>query len=164
MSDALPPINTNDLRDYADRIENPYRQFVLDAASELDATRTERNLLRQALTATEARVGANNALAGRLEAHVEEMANQCHGLTMQEWNTISNDILLAADALKQAGTVNYDKGLALLDEYNRCYAILLGERKGSDRANAAAWRTHDARRDLERFLLVHAEALLNERK
>lgn len=43
------PINTNDLRDYADRISNPYSQFILDAASELDATRTERNILREAV-------------------------------------------------------------------------------------------------------------------
>lgn len=42
------PVNTNDLRDYADRISQPYSQLVLDAASELDALRTQRNLARAA--------------------------------------------------------------------------------------------------------------------
>lgn len=38
-------INTNDLRDYADRIENPYAQLILDAAHQLDVARTDRNIL-----------------------------------------------------------------------------------------------------------------------
>lgn len=42
------PINTNDLRDYA--------QLILNAASELDATRTERNIARRALDDAQARV------------------------------------------------------------------------------------------------------------
>ena len=50
------PINTNDLRDYADRISNPYAQLILDAASELDATRTERNIARRALDEAQAKV------------------------------------------------------------------------------------------------------------
>lgn len=40
------------------------------------------------------------ALADRLEAHTEQMANTSWGLTMQEWNVISNDILLAARTLR----------------------------------------------------------------
>jgi hypothetical protein len=43
------PINTNDLRDYAGRISDPYSQFILDAASELDAARTDRNIAHEAL-------------------------------------------------------------------------------------------------------------------
>ena len=42
------------------------------------------------------------ALADRLEAHTEQMANTSWGLTMQEWNVISNDILLAARTLRAA--------------------------------------------------------------
>ena len=45
---------------------------------------------------------AAQALADRLEAHTEQMANTSWGLTMQEWNVISNDILLAARTLRAA--------------------------------------------------------------
>ncbi|CAB4140904.1 hypothetical protein UFOVP399_13 [uncultured Caudovirales phage] len=45
---------------------------------------------------------AVQALADRLEAHTEQMANTSWGLTMQEWNVISNDILLAARTLRAA--------------------------------------------------------------
>ena len=48
-------INTNDLRDYADRISNPYAQFILDAASQLDYARTDRNILQAELDAERAR-------------------------------------------------------------------------------------------------------------
>lgn len=40
------------------------------------------------------------ALADRLEAHTEQMANTSWGLTMQEWNVISHDILKAAITLR----------------------------------------------------------------
>ena len=43
---------------------------------------------------------AEITLADRLEAHTEQMANTSWGLTMQEWNVISNDILLAARTLR----------------------------------------------------------------
>lgn len=65
LRDALAPpadgageveaINTNDLRDYADRISNPYAQFILDAASQLDYARTDRNILQAELDAERAR-------------------------------------------------------------------------------------------------------------
>lgn len=47
---------------------------------------------------------ALRALADRLEAHTEQMANTSWGLTMQEWNVVSNDILLAARTLRAALT------------------------------------------------------------
>jgi hypothetical protein len=47
-------VNTNDLRDYADRISNPYSQFILDAASNLDHARTDRNILQAELDAARA--------------------------------------------------------------------------------------------------------------
>jgi hypothetical protein len=50
----VEPVNTNDLRDYADRISNPYSQFILDAAANLDDVRTERNILRAELDAARA--------------------------------------------------------------------------------------------------------------
>ena len=57
-------INTNDLRDYADRISNPYAQFILDAASQLDYARTDRNILQAELDAERARrVEVEGALA-----------------------------------------------------------------------------------------------------
>jgi len=52
-------INTNDLRDYADRISNPYAQFILDAASQLDYARTDRNILQAELDAERARAALN---------------------------------------------------------------------------------------------------------
>ena len=57
-------INTNDLRDYADQISNPYAQFILDAASQLDYARTDRNILQAELDAERARrVEVEKALA-----------------------------------------------------------------------------------------------------
>jgi hypothetical protein len=57
-------INTNDLRDYADQISNPYAQFILDAASQLDYARTDRNILQAELDAERARrVEVEGALA-----------------------------------------------------------------------------------------------------
>lgn len=41
-------INTNDLRKFADKMGDGERAYLYEVASELDATRTERNLARQA--------------------------------------------------------------------------------------------------------------------
>ena len=41
----------------------------------------------------------SETLAERLRGHVEQMANTSWGLTIEEWNVISNDILAASRAL-----------------------------------------------------------------
>lgn len=48
----------------------------------------------------------------------------------------------------------------LVEAYDRYYALMQSERPGSDIAQQAAWCTHDARVDLQRFLLSHASELL----
>ena len=58
------PVNTNDLRDYADRIGNPYSQFILDAADNLDDVRTERNILQAELDAARAELAEVKEAAG----------------------------------------------------------------------------------------------------
>ncbi len=54
------------------------------------------------------------ALADRLEAHTEQMANTSWGLTMQEWNVISNDILLASRTLRAALAPVTDEEVAVV--------------------------------------------------
>jgi hypothetical protein len=47
------PVNTNDLRDMASEFrETTFTEMVIEAANQLDSTRTERNILRAELTAT----------------------------------------------------------------------------------------------------------------
>jgi hypothetical protein len=46
------PVNTNDLRDMASEFrETTFTEMVIEAANQLDSTRTERNILRAELTA-----------------------------------------------------------------------------------------------------------------
>ena len=46
------PVNTNDLRDMASEFrETSFTAMVIEAANQLDSTRTERNILRAELTA-----------------------------------------------------------------------------------------------------------------
>lgn len=46
------PVNTNDLRDMASEFrETKFTEMVIEAANQLDSTRTERNILRAELTA-----------------------------------------------------------------------------------------------------------------
>lgn len=67
---------------------------------------------------------AEITLADRLEAHTEQMANTSWGLTMQEWNVISNDILLAARTLRaldeaQARVKRLEEALKFYADPNR---------------------------------------------
>jgi hypothetical protein len=62
------PVNTNDLRDYADRTENPYASLILDAASDLDAARTERNIERAARLKAEAELAGLRELCREASA------------------------------------------------------------------------------------------------
>lgn len=70
-------INTNELRIFADKLAVEVdQQYIHAAASELDATRTERNLLRQSLTASEARAEAAEAsFVKHIEAKSYEMSS-----------------------------------------------------------------------------------------
>ena len=74
------PINTNDLRDYA--------QLILNAASELDATRTERNIARRVLDDAQARVK-------RLEGALEKIAHGegIYGMQAGEYKAIARAAL-----------------------------------------------------------------------
>jgi hypothetical protein len=55
--EARPPrINTNELRDFADTLPTQARNYLHAVATELDATRTERNMARAALAALKGEV------------------------------------------------------------------------------------------------------------
>ncbi len=52
------------------------------------------------------------ALAGRLETHVEALANIPMSISLVEWDKVSNDILTASKALRAASVASHHEGAA----------------------------------------------------
>ena len=63
------PVNTNDLRDMASEFRGTsFTAMVIEAANQLDSTRTERNILRAELTAAREELRESARRVERLEA------------------------------------------------------------------------------------------------
>ena len=126
----VKPVNTNDLRDYADRIGNPYAQFVIDAANELDDTRTERNILRAELDAAREETAASENECAMWQGKAERLGERLQFLELEceaelyaareelreaeAANTALKDLCLAAGDLYKGGGVFPIKGAMAL--------------------------------------------------
>jgi hypothetical protein len=103
VKNQVEPVNTNDLRDYAGRIGNPYAQFVIDAANELDDTRTERNILRAELAAAreELREVAEIKAAAKKVGLELRFPREKEGTYQVYWSGSFEDWAALATALKE---------------------------------------------------------------
>ena len=140
-------INTNDLRDYADQISNPYAQFILDAASQLDYARTDRNILQAELDAERARRvegAASDVLAER------ERQKSAEGWTPDHDDEHGNgELARAAACYAHAAGLNPSARAFLEDapDYAGEHMVITRRLWPWDRS---WWKPKDRRRDLVR--------------
>jgi BMFP domain-containing protein YqiC len=71
------PVNTNDLRDMASEFrETSFTAMVIEAANQLDSTRTERNILRAELTAAREELRESARRVERLEEALSRIQSE----------------------------------------------------------------------------------------